>query len=256
MQQVFVSTDITRGDYKRVINKVLGGPQAEERFIVNQKTLRVEALLTAARNSYNFNLYENPGADRPQEVKLNRNNLFVMTHIALNLTKQNTEENPAQYGNFPLFTSPDPNYFSGENGTDPAEYLALENVYNGALTISTKPVERLSAFVANLLRYMPNRGYMLPNDTETIPGQINPEWPEYGPTMEHRGFFKLTPNIILDGKEDNSIRLDLGSGNTVNIAGATNAAEEAVDTRNVLVFLLHGFEVVNGAQAANRWTAL
>lgn len=249
MANVVISTSPIRAAYNRV-RRLMTAENAGTEFIINQKTLRIEQLLTASKNQYTFDLYENRGSDRELEIKLNRNDLFFLTHIGLCLTKQDATTTPAKYGNYPLFTHPDPNYFLGDDSTNPTENLALECVYNGRLTIKTEPVERLVDYHTQMFRYVPERNYTIAAGSQT-----DDEFPQWGPDIESRGFVELHPNIILDGQENNEVRLTLGSGNTELIAGAVNGSGSAVDTRNVAVLLLHGFVVVNGAQKVGRWTA-
>lgn len=243
---VHVSTDVQRAQYIRVqemMNRFNPGTE----FIINQATLRMEQLLTASKNKYLFDLYENPGSDRPLERKLNRNDLFVITDIALVLTKYNPTT--LDYANYRLHTFPDPNYFSGA-AAGVNEWESLWPVYNGLVTITTKPVERLANFLTSNLLYIPEKQTLLVADP-----QLNDEPAMWGDRHSQRGFFKLDPNIILDGQENNAVELTLGAGQTTQIAGAVDNAGDAVQTRNVACFMIHGFEVKNGAQKVNRWTA-
>lgn len=253
MQMINVYSDVERAAYDR-IKSLLAAENptlnVESDFIVNQHTLRVEQVLSASQNSYTFTLRDT-GNSRPLERRLNTNDLFFLTHIGLMLCKQDTSTTPPQYGNFPLFTNPDPNYFDGDNsGGTPAEFDALNCVYNGELTLATTPVERLKDFSTTILRYVPERGYLEPTTD-----QDDVEYPQFGPNLDYRGFFRLTPNIILDGDENNTVVVDLGAGDTTQIVGAVDRAGQSVNTRNVLVLMLHGFNVINGAQKLGRWTA-
>lgn len=241
--QTIVSTDSDRAAYSRVqqeMYKRTGGTD----FIINPKTLRLENLLAAGRNQYKFDLYKNPGSDRPLEEKLNRNDMFFLTHLALGIVKQDATVTPAKYANYPVFYSPDPNYFVGAVAGE-FENESLECIYNGSLTMNTKPVERQTAFLTNHFRIVPERGY-----TKFAAPQTRDEWPQL--TFAD-ALVKLEPLIIIDGKEDNSVGLELGAGNTNVIAGGVTAAGAALNTRNVVVVFMHGYLVVNAAQAGNRW---
>jgi hypothetical protein len=247
---VIFSPDMERADYRR-IQQLMKQQNRGTDFIINQSTLRVEKVLDPNKNSYNFDLYETGSeSDRAQERKLNRNDLFMVTHVALNIVKQDTTN--GKYGNYPLFTFPDPNYFIGINAGGDTEAEALEMIYNGELNIKTSTVERLPKFLTNNLRFAPEAQTNLPGDTNEL---LAATVPQYGPTHAERGYFRLNPNLILDGQENNEIRVDLGTGNKAVIAGGIDEANEALDTTNVLVLLLHGFMVNNGAQKVGRWTA-
>jgi len=243
---IVFTPDPERATYRRV-EELMKKFNPSIDFIINRSALRLEQVLSASRNKYSFDLYENSASDRPLERKLNRNNLFIIDHIALLLSKYDPVA--LDYGNYRLHTFPDPNYFSGLSG-GVNEWESLWPIYNGLATITTKPVERLIDFATSNLLYVPEKQTLL------ITGdQLNDEPAMFGPTHQQRGFFSLQPNIILDGQENNTIELTLGSGQTTLIAGGFDNSGVAVDTRNVAVFMVLGYEVQNGAQKVNRWTA-
>jgi len=247
MTVINVSPSEARAAFTR-IQSLLKSETGREDFIINQKTLRVEQELSASKNTYTFDLKETNASDRPLEKKLKTNDLFFMTHLALCLTKQDTSTTPKQYGNFVLHTNPDPNVFVGDDSSNPLEHVALETIYNGSLSLKTSPLERLSSFDTSMFRFVPERPH-------TVDYSNPDQHPQYGPSMEERGYFALTPNIIIDGDDNNTLQLELGAGDTTLIAGAVNAAGNSVNTRNVVVLLAHGFQVVGGAQKLGRWTA-
>ena len=246
MDMIF-SPDKERANYNRV-KDFLATNAGTTDFIVSQKTLRIQQELVANRNSYLFDFYEASNQPGSTELRLNRNDLFFVTDLALCLAKQ--DKTAGDYGNYPLFTSPDPNYFIGNDGGGNLEAHALETIYNGTLTIKTSPVERIKEFLTNNFRYVPERGMI-----KLAAPQIADEWPQYGPTKEGRGYFSLQPNIILDGQDNNKAELVLGTGNKVLIAGGVDNSNVAVDTSNLVVLLIHGYVVENGAQKSGRWTA-
>jgi len=246
MSPIVFTPDTERASYRRV-EALMKDANPGVDFIINRACLRVEQALAASKNKYSFDLYENPGSDRQLERKLNRNDLFVITDIALVLTKYNPTS--GDYANYPLLTFPDPNYFVGLSG-GVNEYESLRPIYNGEITITTKPVERLEGFLTSNLLFVPEKQTFL-----TAGSQVNDEPAMFGPTHQERGFFNLQPNIILDGQENNTIELTLGTGQTTLIAGGYDNSGNALATRNAVVFMALGFEVKNGAQKVNRWTA-
>jgi len=249
MQNINLVMDGPRAAYERIA-ALMRSETGRADFIINQKTLRVEQELSSSKNTYSFDLKETSGSQRPLEKRLNTNDLFFMTHIALCVTKQDESTTPKQYGNFPLFSHPDPNYFEGDDNVNIREFLCMEPIYNGSLTLKTSPLERLREFDTSLLRFVPERPY-------TVDATNDDQWGQYGPSMEERGFFALTPNIIIDGDDNNTVQLELGAGDTSQIAGGfdSSGTPTAIDTSNVVVLLAHGFEVVGGAQKLGRWTA-
>jgi hypothetical protein len=243
---IVFTPDAERAAYRRV-EEMMKRFNPGVDFIINRSTLRVEQALAASKNKYSFDLYENPGSDRPLERKLNRNDLFVITDLAMHVAKFNPTT--GDYANYRLYTFPDPNYFSGlAAGVN--EWESLWPLYNGEISVVTKPVQRLEGFLTSNLLYVPEKQTLL-----STGDQLNDEPAQFGPTHQHRGFFSLQPNIILDGQENNNIELTLGPGQTTQIAGAVDNSGNAVTTRNVVIVQLLGFEVKNGAQKVNRWTA-
>lgn len=243
---IVFTPDPERAAYRRVEEMMKKFNQGVD-FIINRACIRVEQPLAASKNKYSFDLYENPGSDRPLERKLNRNDLFVVTDIALVIAKFNPTT--GDYANFRLYTFPDPNYFAGLVG-GVNEFESLWPLFNGELTITTKPVERLEGFLTSNLLFVPEKQTLLATGD-----QLNDEPAQFGPTHQERGFFSLQPNIILDGQENNSIELTLGPGQTTLIAGGFDNSGVAAQTRNVVIVQALGFEVKNGAQKVNRWTA-
>ncbi|MCF8237698.1 MAG: hypothetical protein K9I85_06050 [Saprospiraceae bacterium] len=243
------STDEQRAVYGRLQNWFpVNGLGESDSFIITESNLRVEQLLESNKNQYQFDLYQGSGStDRPTEIKLNRNDLYFATHVALGIAKYDPSKTPVWYGNFPIFTYPDSNYFVGTGASAAIEYQALETIYQGELTFTTGNVNRFGPLMTDTLKYTPNRPFELGVASSAATTAV---FPEYGPTMAGRGFHRLTPNLVVDGQQTNVFTLNLGGGDYTNIAGATNAAGSAVNTRNVLVLQLHGFRAVNAAAAA------
>jgi len=242
-QAVYITPSKQRGNYSRFRDLLLR--ESGDEFIINEKTLRLEAPLTANRSNYKLELFENRGSDRPLEEKLNRNDLFFLTHIAMGVAKQDVSN--GNYANYPIYFHGDQNVFIGNDGggdSDSLEWFCVEALYNSRLTISTSPVDRLKDFLTVNLRYVPEN---IANGTSKTAGQ-------FGPTMEGRGFYELNPNILIDGFDTNAVEVTMGTGSYKNIAGGINASNVAVDTSNVLVVLLHGFVALNGARKVGQYT--
>ena len=232
-----------RAAYERAMQITSGNPD----IIVHEKLLRLEQALVIGRNQYTFDLFQNNGADRPGEIKLNRNDLFLAAGMALCLTKQVSSSDTTTGNNY-LHTHPDPQFFVGTPGAGAEEHACLETIYNGTTTFRTSPVERLREFHNQMFRYVPERGIM----KQAAP-QIKDEKSMYGPGNEQKGFYQLVPNIVIDGLENNYVDVNLAKGDIAVIDGSVNAAGAAATTRNVLVVLISGFVIVNGAQRGLKW---
>jgi len=232
---VNVPSDAKRAKLDRALAALNVNPKD---FIIHEKTLRLEKELASGRNTYKFNLYENPGADRPQEVKLNRSDLLIITHAALCIAQQ--DKTAGNYGNYPLHTFPDPGVFVGDDGSASTEDVALETVYNGQLSITTNNLDRLQGFLTNHFRYVPERAV-----DSGVPAM-------YGPQLDGRGFYAFEPHIIVSGQDNNDAEVQIGEGDTTVIGGGIDASDESVDTSNVLVLMFHGFIISEGAAVMPR----
>lgn len=237
-----IAPDLARADYDRMLRVLKINPNS---FLIHQDTLRVEAILSASNNRYKLNFFENPGSDNPSEKKLNRNDVFAITHIALGVAKYNPSSTPVNWSGV-VYYNEDGNYFEGNNG----ESAALLTVWNGLLKMKTSTVDRLEDFKTNILRMVPERGYQ-----NLAAPQTADEHAQYGGPggMESKGFFKLTPNIILNGQQDNFAELVLGEGSKTGIEGTVDSAGSAVTTRNLLVLQAHGYLIHDAANPALRW---
>lgn len=241
---VFVSTDPDRAVYDR-LDSFLKSKFGALSYVITPNDLRLEQVLSPSNNNYSFDPYEgNSNQDRPLEKRLSRNDLFVATHIAVNITKQNAVVTPKEYANFPLFTWPDPVIFDGDG-----EAKSLETVFQGKINMQTASMVRFQNFLTHNCRFVPERISAIAGeapDTYTVYG-------EYGPDNDHRGYYRLNPNMLIDGTEDNKFQLSLGAGDH----SAIDGAGEGIDTRNVLVLLVKGFSISGVAfeewsQAKNR----
>jgi len=252
------SPDIRRADYERAFHFLMnkGAVNRADELILNPATLRLEAVLTASQNQYTFELRSSGNSDGALERKLNQNDLFFMTDLALCIRQQDTSTTPEQQGNFPLFTYPDVENFPGVTaGVTEAE--SLETIYNGELSFYTKPVERISKLITNHFRYVPEKQVVPAPSGTTLIGQTVANLAGYGPGFEERGFMRVNPNLILDGYDSNEITLTLGAGDSSVIAGGVDSGGSPVNTSNRVVLLLHGFEAKNLAQKmARHYTAM
>ena len=252
---IIINTDSRYVKFCRVRDALRAAGMGDpSKYIVYEKTLRLEQLLSTTRTRYDFNLYETPDAGRPQEIKLSRNDLFFVSHIGVFVYKQNTVADPAEYGNTQLFTYPDPNFFPGSAvaATAPFEWQCLYLVWRGKLSIYTDPVQRMKDFSTEQCMFVPNRTYIEP----AFVGITSAIFPQFGADIAQRGFYELAAMPALYGQQTNRLSIELGVGNQSVIDCAVDAAGDAAETRNVLAIHLHGFNVENGGVAAPLWDFL
>ncbi len=243
---VQVSTDIPALHVQKV--RELFNDPTGSKLQINPKTLRLHARLIASKNTYTFFTSENPTGDHPLDIKLTRNNAFVAFGIGLWLKKEGSTSGSENYGNYPYFTFPDPNYFVGNNTSNPEEFEALYTVYNGNLDFITKPVNRLEKLSCTNFLYVPEKS----TQKQASP-MVNDEWPSFGPSESEKGMYRLASGIIIDGGDDNQFQLNLASGDTTVIAGGLTSGNVAVATRNTVAIIVQGYEVVGGSRAAKMY---
>lgn len=223
-----METDPTRGRYERVL-EVMQATGAGD-FLVYPKLLRLENALNPARQNYTFNLYEDAPNFRASEIRLNRNDAFVCNAIGLALYKPSAE---GEEGQAPLFTWPNTEVFATAG-----EAEALNQLYNGTLTIRTGPVDRLKDFHTSLLKYNPNDRLIAATATAT-------GGPIWGATNAQRGLYEWEPGIIFDGSDDNKVFLNAGPG---------DFSDSVPDGEtNIVVVHMLGYLIEGGKGYLGRW---
>lgn len=236
-QPVIIPASAERGAWINALRSLRFRPNE---FISNRAVLRLERPLAAGKNSYTFNMYSNPGSDRPLERKLNRNDVFALTGIGLFITRQDTAND--DYGTYPLYSYPEEDIFVGANGgTNRPEFAALRCLYNGKISIKTESMTTAQEIGTELLQYVPTT--QTPSATTAQPG--------WGGADGKGAIYNLEPILLFNGQKNNTINLDLGTGDTTLIAGGIDASGDALDpvVTNVAVLLLEGFLFNSAAEA-------
>lgn len=195
-------------------------------FIVQPYVIRLEQQVTA-RTEYRFDLYEVQAGQNPSERRLNRNDAFFMSHMALCLLLEDTTAlSPVPISNSVLHTFPDPAVFAGAG-----EAVALEAFYNALLTVKTDPIERITDLDTNVFRYLPLFDQPL----------------AWGPSLEERGYFELAGEVIFDGAQNNTLQLSLNSD--ADISAAVGIANQ----ETWVIVLLFGNLVLQGARKVGQY---
>ena len=239
---IVFTPDVERANYNR-FKAFLQMISAGVDFIITPHIIVLEQVLSATKSKYTFNFYENQGSDRLLEIKLNRNDLFMLTHGALALRKQ--DATAGNYANYIPKSFADPNYFSGLAG-GVNEFECLNTVYNGRLSFLTKPVQRIEGLSTVPFMHIPENQTILVTAT-----QLNDEPAQFN---LNEVAVPIHPNLILSGQENHQLELELGAGETAQIAGGVDNSGNALDTTNVVVFFGVGYKAVNAATAASRWS--
>lgn len=157
--------------------------------------LRSEVLLQSGQSRYAFNLGKNVGNPRATERRLDQNDAFIATHIALMLLA----ENPATPGVGVLQTFPNPVAFVAEaNNVNPAH---LENIYNGSLSIKVDDKVYSDGLLLAPCRVV--------NTTQQRAGATADGANAYSEKKGWDGFIELSPTITFDGSRKNEVYLDI-----------------------------------------------
>lgn len=253
MNNLIVNSGIKRERFMRV-KRWLNEKSPGLNFIIQPFSSFIEVELEAQKESYKFDFYQsNIGALRPTEIRVNRNDLFFINRIGLMIYKQDVITDPSNPNyNYPIFTYPDPSYFTGNDGANLEEWQALLNVYDGQIDINTDPVKRIENLSTKNFYQVPRDQQVLdPSAAAPAPGLNNVSLPAWD---DEQGMLDLGYSFIIDGSENNNAVLTLGQGNRSQIAGLVDSANAPVNTRNVLRLVLDGFKVNNAATKVNRWT--
>lgn len=231
----------SRADYSRLLEAVPALKGGD--FLVQRSQLRMETPLINNKPNYRFELFPTTVNARVSEKRLNRNDLFCITSIALGITKWDATADT--YGNWPLYFYPDGNFFLGV-ASSVRESDCLNAVYNAVMSLKSGSTERIPPFLTADMRYSPERGFtygvaashILYNDHAQLP---KVPWQD------------TEPLVILSGQDDNVMSLDLPKSDLSVLQGGVNQSGSAVATRNVAVLLLDGFVIAEGAQVATRF---
>ena len=225
------------------------------KFIINRHVLRMEQLLAPNQSTYRFQMKQgNTSTDGPNQVLLNDDDAFVLVGLSIGIVKHDLTTSPPQYGNFQLFTYPDPEVFVGAPAGSPFEYQSLLCIWNGTLQFNT----------ASLLRIKPHDTsdyLMVPREQVTPPvadvnDLLNPTLPEFGGRGDtSRSYIEIQPTPLIDGQMQNEFTLNLGAGNYTGIDGSyTSAGAATATSRNWLVLRAYGLLIAQGSTAAKQFT--
>ena len=182
--------------------------------------LRVENTISDSINLYSFDIKKTAGASA-SEVKLDRNDLFVVTRIGLYLMEDVTAE--PGYG--VLQTYPNANGFTAATGFNVRD---LEAIYNGYLTVKIGQKTNIEKLPTSAFRFVPEtRG-----DGTISYQQMNALDYSYMPSEV----------LSLDGGDDITIELRHPTWS------GSQAAAAAAGVTNKLVFVPYGFLIRNGGR--------
>jgi len=219
-------------------SKGLGGTSAQ-RPVITKTALRIEQKLSPASGTqYVFDLKQSINTDRPLERKLKSTEFFMVTAIALGIQKQEVNAGGTQglnQANFPLMTYADPNYFIGNAAAVNNEARALENLYNGNISVKVGSTTLQESLSTRFMKYVPMQQFV----NKAVSGQVAHTYPSYGALIEEEGYFRIHSKPVFAGNDTNELILDIGNANRDDISGGADV--DGRDTENIAVLQLYGF---------------
>jgi hypothetical protein len=175
------------------------------------------------------------------------NDYFIATDISLRIGRAFFASGAfSGFGNFPVFTYPDPNYFNGTGTTAGSEITSLQCLVNGTLGFSVNGSYLMDPTPAQDFFFNPMSTYLTSPVT----------YPQFGGSLTEKGYAKLTPNIMIDAGTDNAFVITLNQGTIGNIDGSISATTTDSGFRNHLYVFVSGYKVKNLASAGVKACAL
>lgn len=247
MANIVVTPDRLRGDYQRVAESIassLGLPL--DAFTRQYKIMRHILLLGAYLNpsTSTYTLSPRKGVDThiPGTILLDQNDFFAINSFGIKIGRAAfASGNYSNHGNYPKLTYPDPAYFTGTGTAVGSEATSLLTLVNGVTSISVNNDVQMDGVANQDLMLNPQRQYVASALTA----------PQYGGWGEEsRGFYDITPNLILDASADNGIVVTLSpNGARANIDGAISTGTTDSGIRNIVYVALEGWKIKNLAGA-------
>lgn len=239
MENIF-SPDVQRGNYLRVLAAIgqpmgLTAEQVQQNYKVTPFILKMAAYLDPNTSSYSFNPRKGVNAPNPAAILLEQTDMFAVTAMGLRFGRAAFASGTySNHGNYPVFTYPDPAYFSGTGTTAGSEAAGLQNIVHSRVSVTVSGDVVIEDLLAQDLCYNPD-------GTFTSSPAAHPS---FGGLT--RGLFDLTPTLILDGGQDNTFKVELpSSGTKGNIDGAISTGTTDSGTRNILYFVCQGYKIKN-----------
>jgi hypothetical protein len=182
--------------------------------------LRVEQTLTNSKGVYEFK-FKRTDNEADTEVKLDQGDIFVITHLAVYLLK----EDSTKIGIGVLQSFVNQQVFASATGFTPSH---LESIYSGKLQLKVGQEIKIESLSMQEFRYVPTTQ----QSSATNLSEYNAKDAKYTPDML----------ITLSGKRDNTVTITFPTFASMAIAAVAN------NTKNKLVLHPYGYLIRNAAQ--------
>lgn len=208
----------TRAVYQFIQDNYGGGDD----LIATQSYLRVEQTLSNNASQYTFDIVDNGNA-MPTEVKLQKNDVFIVTHLAAYFIQY-----PASGGAITKYTGILNTYPNASEFTGPTTPRDINAFYNGYLSISVGRVKFFDKYPASLLF------------RAAVTQQASAS--TYSDRELADGAASIEPLCVLSGSATNLIQWTIPVGTT-----ALAVADQGATSVTKVVFHPFGFLVSNAA---------
>ncbi len=198
--------------------------------------LRIENKLENSKSGYEFEIMDTQVTENPTvENRLNINDMFAISDLGLFIYQEDNDEN----GREPLQTYPNTTHFTGGSTFVPKD---LETIYNGNLAIKVGSTVFLDSFDTRRLRLVPSvqEGNINAAAYDSATPADNTYSQGHSESNPQDGFSEMTPQIILDGRKKNEIKLTIPSFSGINIE------HDGAGVQNNVVLYLRGYLIKNG----------
>lgn len=228
----------SRINFSTILRKYTAAGKADVRL--TPSTLFLTKPIVNTQASYRFDVLESETATlQPDEIRLNINDEFIITHLGLYLVAKSEVKAPTEGAVFvpapgiKLFTyAPIENYFGA---------IAVQNFYAGKLQIAVNNVVYLDKWDSRKHEYVPRTQYdgQLAGTSYATQGALD---------FSKNAMIAIEPMLTLSGAKKNSITLDLPSnidnGQVVFIAQDGYTWRQTIDRVGLM---LRGLNAQNAA---------
>lgn len=252
MATTFIAPDIPRSDYERGAQLIasqlnVSVDDFKANYIYEQATLKMGKLLSPSLTQYQLSPRKGVDTPVPGTVLLDMNDFFIATDVSLRIGRATYASGAfSNFGNYPVFSYPDPNYFTGNGTTAGSEVSSLQCLVNGTLGFSVNGTYLMDPLPAQDFFFNPMSTYLTSPVT----------YPQFGGSFTEKGYQHLTPNIMIDAGTDNSFVVTLNQGTIGNIDGSISSTTTDSGFRNHLYIFVAGFKIKNLASASVKATSL
>lgn len=181
--------------------------------------VRIEAKILNGRTKYEFPFTRDTNSDTVTERKIDRKDLFLMTHMGLFLMKRDSTKLGGEvlqtYPNIIVFPNDSTNFLGAD----------LEVFYNGAISVKVGQTVYIEGLDTRQFR--------------SVEENIQSSTIDKSAERSNSGLIELTPQLTLDGNQKNEIVLEAP------VSGSAKVENTVANMSNYLVLFGRGFLITS-----------